>query len=73
MAVAPVGVTPPWRRLRGVFFDFSGLGASSSGESLDPLGRAMIFLLWGVALMILLPSILLSGLDACDIAVDGRR
>jgi hypothetical protein len=48
--------SPPWRRLRGVFFDLSGLGASSSGESLDPLGRATSFLLWGVALMILLPS-----------------
>jgi hypothetical protein len=43
------------------------------GESLDPLGRATSFLLWSVALMILLPSVLLHGLDSCNFAVDGQR
>jgi hypothetical protein len=65
--------SPPLRRLRGVFFDLSCLGASYLGESLDPLGWATSFLLWGATLMILLPSVLLGGLDAHDIAVDGRR
>jgi hypothetical protein len=65
--------SPPSMCLCGVFFDLSGVGSSSSGESLDPLGRATSFFLWGVAFMILLPSVLLGGLDTCDITVDGRR
>jgi hypothetical protein len=65
--------SPTWRHLCGVFFDLSGLGSSSLGESLDPLGRATSFFLWGIAFMILLLSVLLGGLDTCDITVDGRR
>lgn len=51
------------------------LGASFSGEILDPPGQAtdvvshVAFLLWGVALKILLPSAFLGGLDAHGVAV----
>ena len=61
---------PPWRHRRGVFFDMFILGASSSGESLDPTGRAtsvildVASLLWGVALKSLLPFALAGGLAA---------
>jgi hypothetical protein len=51
------------------------LGARFSGESLDPVGSGdgrrtgVTFLLWGVALKSLLPSMPLVGMDAHDIVI----
>jgi hypothetical protein len=69
VAVPPMGLVfyleaPLWSLL-----DSSSLGGSSSGEVLDPVGSGIglrigvAFLTWGVALKILLPSMVLCGLD----------
>jgi hypothetical protein len=58
-----------------VFMDLFQPQISFSGESLDPVGSGdgrhshIDFLVWGIALKILIPSVLLGGMNAHDIAV----